>query len=173
MPSSSPRCVLLMLVALSLPACQVMRFFGLGGDDPEWQEAAIEGVTPRDALRIVRAEVERHGYGMARVDPFAGELESSWLYGLYSNLRNQDLRQRVFAEVAAAPEGDGVTIRLRVQREINAEMGRLREQEDGDWGAFEDNVATAQALLTRISHVLREAVNPHDDIEPVEGEDAG
>jgi hypothetical protein len=128
-----------------------VRELGISWDDPQWQTLTWEGLARSDVLRIAATEVGRH-YSIVRNDGLEGVLETDWNYGLYSATTRQDIRERVFAEVEGTEEG--VVLRIRVQREVNEELGRHLDPERAQWIATEDNTAVAEQLIQRVSYVL-------------------
>ena len=65
-------------------------------------------------------------------------------------------------------DDDQVQVRLRIQQEVNEELGRtFRPEIEGDWEPWDDDVDKAVRLMKRIDIVLDYA-----HVEPEEGDSA-
>jgi hypothetical protein len=145
----------LLLVAAS---CAVMRGLGIGGDDPRWVEQTVADATRADVARLVQTVLERE-YTIQRSDLSTGEIETTWLYGGYEARSRKQLRERVVVEMEHEDDGS-IRLRLRVQQEINEELGRMLAQGDGDWKAYVDDETQARILAQHIRVLLREDPEP-------------
>lgn len=148
-----------------LPSCTALRELGIGGDRADWVERRWKGVDRGAVLELLRTAVKDR-YPTRDFDLNEGRFLSGWIYGAYSAVTHQGLRQRVIAETSS--EGDVVTLRLRVQQETSESAGREGITDQDDWQATDDDTLEAKRLLTRLNVLLRDLAEPVD-APPEEG----
>jgi hypothetical protein len=161
-------CAVALALGGALPGCALFRELGLGGDDPQWVERRYRGVSADTVLRLAETAV-RDRYPLREVDLYRGQLETGWVYGLYSERTHQGLRQRVL--VRAAADGEEMLVRLRVQQEVSESAGRMVSSDPGDWEPYDDDAQEAKRLLTKLHILLRDVAETPPD--PAAGTSAG
>ena len=151
------RFVVAATLAVALPGCGIFRELGLGGDDAKWVERKYSDVSVSAVLQLLQTVVEGR-YPPQSIDMNEGTFESGWIYGAYSEVTHQALRQRVLAETDA---DDGiVTIFLRVKQETSQAAGRMALRDVDDWEATDDDEDEAYRLMTRLHVLLRDVAKP-------------
>ncbi len=144
-------------LAVAPTGCGLFRELGLGGDDAKWAERKYTDVSVAAVLQLLQTVVEGR-YPPQNVDLNEGTFESGWIYGAYSEVTHQALRQRVLAETEA--EDGVVTIFLRVKQETSQAAGRMALRDVDDWEPAEDDEFEAHRLLTRLHVMLRDVAKP-------------
>lgn len=151
-------CALLVAsLAVAPPGCGIFRELGLGGDDAKWSERRYTDVSVSAVLQLLQTVVEGR-YPPQSIDMNEGTFESGWIYGAYSEVTHQALRQRVKAETDV--EDGIVTVFLRVQQETSQAAGRMALRDVDDWEPTDDDEEEAHRLMTRLHILLRDVAKP-------------
>lgn len=151
-------CALLVAsLAVAPTGCSIFRELGLGGDDAKWAERKYTDVSVSAVLQLLQTVVEGR-YPPQSIDMNEGTFESGWIYGAYSEVTHQALRQRVLAETEA--EEGVVTVFLRVQQETSQAAGRMALRDVDDWEPTDDDEFEAHRLMTRLHVLLRDVAKP-------------
>jgi len=151
------RVALVASLAVAPSGCGLLRELGLGGDDAKWSERRYTDVSVAAVLQLLQTVVEGR-YPPQSVNFNEGTFESGWIYGAYSEVTHQALRQRVLAETDV--EDGVVTIFLRVKQETSQSAGRMALRDVDDWEPADDDEFEAQRLLTRLHVLLRDVAKP-------------
>jgi hypothetical protein len=144
-------------LAVAPTGCGIFRELGLGGDDAKWAEKKYTDVSVAAVLQLLQTVVEGR-YPPQSIDMNEGTFESGWIYGAYSEVTHQALRQRVLAETDV--EDGIVTIFLRVKQETSQSAGRMALRDADDWEPADDDEFEAHRLLTRLHVLLRDVAKP-------------
>jgi hypothetical protein len=151
-----------LLVALALPGCSALsglfRYVGVGGDDPKWIEKRYKAVSSTTVLQLANAVVNDR-YPPSELDLYHGRMETGWVYGRFSELKHQALRQRVIVETEDEPD-QVLLIRLRVQQETSESAGRTGDRDVSDWEPFDDDTHEATRLVTKLNILMKEVAEP-------------
>ena len=137
----------------SMPSCAIMRFVGIGGDEPCWESERYVGANGARVLELARSAFARN-YPGGSIDLGSGRYASDWVFGLMADRSHEALRARVVVEVV--PEGDNLLVRLRVQQEQSESAGRMVTHDPGDWQPFIDDPAQARLLMTKLRILMKE-----------------
>lgn len=153
MKSSSLLSSFALLGALSLPGCCTL------GDVTDWGCAdwianTYTNASYDDVYQIAFHQIDRDYDISLNSDPAKGLIETEWDANSVNEVTRLMQRERVLAEIDATP--DGITLRLRVQRQTRERTGLLAADDSGDddWSYILDDFDRARVLFGRIQALL-------------------
>lgn len=119
-----------------------------------WMANVYPNASYDDVFMIAFNQIDRDYDMSAASNPSMGIIETEWDSGSLSDSTRLMQRERVLVEIDAAE--DGITLKLRVQRQVRERTGLLAadDESDDDWSYTTDDFDRARVLFGRIQALL-------------------